>query len=137
VVVTLAGYLWVVAAISTAAADALRWSRGIAGQLTNSEAILVSLIAFVATVTPAAIWVRHLEKRIWSNTVTAVAFSRRARISLVVAFSTLGILSLATNLVEALVLRIPAGQLQTACGAPSIAMSVIAAWGTFWVLGKS
>jgi serine/threonine-protein kinase len=136
VLVTLVGYLWLVAAISTAAADAMRWSRGFAGQLTHSESVLISLIAFVATITPAGIWVRHLEKQVWRNTVTAVAFSRRAQASLVIALSTQGVLTLATNLVEALVLRAPAGQLQTACSAPIIAASVLAAVGSFWIFGR-
>jgi serine/threonine-protein kinase len=136
VVVTLVGYLWLIAAISTAAADALRWSRGYSGQLTNSEAVLISLIAFVATITPAGIWVRHLEKAVWRNTVTAVAFSKRARVSLAIALSTQGVLTLAVNLVEALLLRAPAGHLQLAFSAPSIGASVIAAVGTFFLLGR-
>jgi serine/threonine-protein kinase len=136
VLVTLVGYLWLVAAISTAAANALRLSRGSTGQLTNSEAVLIALIAFVATITPAGIWVRHLEKQVWRNTVTAVAFSRRARMSLAIALSTQGVLTLAVNLVEALVLRAPAGQLQTAFSAPTIAASILAALGAFWIFGK-
>jgi serine/threonine protein kinase len=131
VVLTLVGYIWLVAAISTAAADALRWSRGIQGRITDSEAILILLVAFVATLTPVGIWVRHLEHHVWRNTVTSVEFARRARTSLAVALSTHGILALATNLIESLVLRQTAGQLQAAYDAPTVVVSILAGGLTF------
>src|SRR5512133_3156711 len=127
VLFTLIGYLWLVAAISTAAADGLRWSRGLQGRITDSEAILILLIAIVATITPVGIWVRHLERRVWRNTVTSVAFARRARASLAFALSTYGVLSLAINLIESLVMRQAAGQIQAAYSAPAIVVSMLAA----------
>lgn len=136
VLFTLVGYLWLVAAISTAAADALRWTRGIQGRITDSEAILILLVAFVATATPVGIWVRHLERHVWRNTVTSVAFARRARSSLAIALSTHGMLALATNLLESLVLRQSAGQLQAAYSAPTIAASVVAGGLAFLLAGK-
>ena len=136
VLFTLIGYVWMVAAISTAAADALRWSRGIQGRITDSEAVLILLIAFVATVTPAGIWVRHLERHVWRNTVTSVAFARRARTSLAVALSVHGVLALTTNLLESLVLRQVAGQLQAAYSAPTIVLSVLSGCLTFLFGGK-
>lgn len=136
VLLTLLGYAWILAAISTATADIIRFSRGVAGQLTNSEALLVSLIAFGVTITPAGLWVRHLEKQVWRNSVTAVSFSRRAQASLIVALVTQGVLCLALNLVEALVLRQSAGQLQTAYSAPTILASLVAGISTFWAVGR-
>jgi serine/threonine-protein kinase len=136
VLFTLVGYVWLVAAISTAAADALRWSRGIQGRITDSEAILILLAAFVATVTPAGLWVRHLERHIWRNTVTSVAFARRARTTLAVALSTQGVLALVTNLVESLILRQSAGQLQAAYSAPTIILSVLAGSLAFLFVGR-
>jgi serine/threonine-protein kinase len=136
VLVTLVGYLWIVAAISTAAANMMRFTRGASGQLTNSEAILLSLVAFVATITPMGIWVRHLEKQVWRNSVLAVAFSKRARTALAIALSTQGLLSLSANLVEVLVLRQPAGQLQTLASSPAIVISLLAGIGAFFLLGR-
>ncbi|HEY5959670.1 MAG TPA: hypothetical protein VIV60_24110, partial [Polyangiaceae bacterium] len=136
VLFTLIGYAWLVAAISTAAADALRWSRGLQGRITDSEAILILLVAFVATVTPVGIWVRHLERHVWRNTVTSVAFARRARSSLAVALSTQGILALTINLLESLVLRQSAGQLQAAYSAPTIIVSMFAGGLTFVIAGR-
>lgn len=135
VLITLIGYVWLVAAISTAATDALRWSRGLQGRITDSEAVLILLIAFVATVTPVGIWVRHLERHVWRNTVTSVAFARRARNSLAVALSVQGVLALTTNLLESLVLRQAAGQLQAAYSAPTIVISIFAGVLTF-LLGR-
>jgi serine/threonine protein kinase len=135
VLLTLIGYVWLVAAISTAATDALRWSRGLQGRITDSEAVLILLIAFVATVTPVGIWVRHLERHVWRNTVTSVAFARRARNSLAVALSVQGVLALSTNLLESLVLRQAAGQLQAAYSAPTIIISIFAGVLTF-LLGR-
>jgi len=136
VLYTLIGYAWLVAAISTTAADALRWSRGIQGRITDSEAVLILLIAFVATVTPVGLWVRHLERHVWRNTVTSVAFARRASTSLAVALSVHGILALTTNLLESLVLRQASGQLQAAYSAPTIAVSVFAGGLTFLLSRK-
>jgi serine/threonine protein kinase len=136
VLMTLVGYAWLVAAISTAAADALRWSRGLQGRITDSEAILILLVAFVATLTPVGIWVRHLERRVWRNTVTSVAFARRARTSLAVALSTHGVLALSTSLLESLVLRQSAGQLQAAYSAPTIVVSILAGGLSFLLVGK-
>jgi hypothetical protein len=135
VLYTMIGYAWLVAAISTTAADALRWSRGVQGRITDSEAVLILLIAFVATVTPVGLWVRHLERHVWRNTVTSVAFARRASTSLAVALSVQGVLSLSTNLLESLVLRQAAGQLQAAYSAPTIALSIFAGGLTF-LLGR-
>jgi len=136
VLVTLVGYIWLVTAISTASADVLRSSKGLSGQLTHSEAILIALAAFVATITPAGLWVRHLERQVWRNTVTAVAFSRRAKVSLAIALLTQGVLSLSANLIEVLILRQYAGQLQNVCSASSTFASIVAGATTFWVLGK-
>jgi serine/threonine-protein kinase len=136
VLFTLVGYAWLVAAISTAAADGLRWSRGLQGRITDSEAILILLVAFVATITPVGIWVRHLERHVWRNTVTSVAFARRARSSLAVALSAHGILALTLNLLESLVLRQSAGQLQAAYSAPSIVVSMLAGGLAFIIAGK-
>jgi hypothetical protein len=137
VLFTLIGYIWLVAAISTAAADALRWSRGIQGRITDSEAILIMLVAFVATVTPVGLWVRHLERRVWRNTVTSVAFARRARTSLSIALSVQGVLALTTNLVESLVMRQSAGQIQAAYNAPIIVSSIVAGVLAFLFVGRS
>ena len=109
---------------------------GLSGQLTHSEAILIALAAFVATITPAGLWVRHLERQVWRNTVTAVAFSRRAKVSLAIALLTQGVLSLSANLIEVLILRQYAGQLQNVCSASSTFASIVAGATTFWVLGK-
>lgn len=136
VLFTLMGYLWLVAAISTAAADGLRWSRGLQGRITDSEAILILLVAIVATITPVGLWVRHLERRVWRNTVTSVAFARRARTGLAFALSTYGVLSLAINLVESLVLRQAAGQIQAAYSAPAIVVSMLAAGLIFVLAGR-
>lgn len=136
VLFTLVGYVWLVAAISTAAADALRWSRGLQGRITDSEAVLILLVAFVATATPIGIWVRHLERHVWRNTVTSVAFARRARASLAIALSTQGMLALAINLLESLILRQAAGQLQAAYSAPTIVVSMLAGGLSFLLAGK-
>lgn len=133
---TLVGYVWLVAAISTAAADALRWTRGLQGRITDSEAILVLLVAVIATITPVGLWVRHLERRVWRNTVTSVAFARRARASLAFALSTYGVLALAMNLMESLVLRQVAGQIQAAYSAPAIVLSMVAGALVFLMAGK-
>jgi serine/threonine protein kinase len=136
VLFTLVGYAWLVAAISTAAADALRWSRGLEGRITDSEAILILLIAFVSTVTPVGLWVRHLERHVWRNTVNSVAFARRVRTSLGVALSAHGLLALATNLVESLVLRQAPGYLQAAYSAPAIGASLVAGGLAFVMVGR-
>lgn len=133
---TLVGYLWLVAAISTAAANALRWTRGLQGRITDSEAILVLLVAIVATITPVGLWVRHLERKVWRNTVTSVAFARRARASLAFALSTYGVLALGLNLIESLVLRQVAGQIQAAYSAPAIVLSMLAGAFVFLFAGR-
>lgn len=133
VLATLVGFLWIVAALVSTFAEMLRWSRGVSGRITNSEALLIVLAVFLGMLTPLALWVRHLERRVWGNSVTSLELARRARTSLVVGLSVHGLLTLVISLVESTVLRQPSGQLHAAYGGPAVAMSLFGAAFWYWL----
>ena len=133
---TIVGYGWLLAALITSIADVIRWVRGPAGRLTNSEAMLTTIGVLVATATPLGLWVRHLERRIWHNTAASFELARRVRFSLSIGLAAYGLLVLSANLVEAVILRMPAGHLQGPYGSLIIGLALCIGALSFWSLGK-
>jgi len=136
VLLTLVGYGWVVVTVVVALADGLRFMRGSQGRLTPSEGLLIGIGTFVATLTPAVLWIVHLRRRVWSNTVTSVEFSRRLRRSLLAGVIAQASLGLLVDLVEGTVLRLPMGQLRAACSTPVVLTSLALTALTFCALGR-
>ncbi len=136
VLLTVLGYLWLVAGLVSAVADLLRASRGTLGRVTASEALLATLGALVATITPLALWIRHLERSVWRNSAVSVELARRSLIGLAVGLGLHGLLVLVLNLLEAVVLRQPSGQLLTPFNGPIIVAAFAAAAVSFWVSSR-
>ncbi len=132
VVVTAFGFLWIIAILVTTVTELLRYSRGMTGRLTHSEALLTLLAVLLGMLTPLALWIRYLDQRVWGNTVTSLALARRARTSLIVGLSVHGLLILLIGLVESAVLRAPAGHLHAAYAGPAALFSLFVAAGTSW-----
>ena len=151
IVATLVGYAWLVGILILGAADVIRFSKttivrlvttapegatlSLGGKLTRNEAILVTIGVAAATVTPLLVWVRHVIKKVWPNTSTSVAFAARARASLTAGIVWYGILMLALNLLESVIIRQSPGTLQAIWSAPIVATSLGFLISTWWFAG--
>jgi len=129
VLVTAFGFLWIIAILMTTVTELLRYSRGVSGRLTHSEALLTLLAVVLGMLTPLALWIRHLDQRVWGNTATSLDLARRAQASLLLGLSVHGLLVLFIGLVESAVLRAPAGHLHAAYAGPAALFSLLAAGG--------
>jgi serine/threonine protein kinase len=109
VTLSLLAYVWLVGGTIGIVADVVRLVRGTGSTLSATEAILVATGTVVATATPGVLWVRHVARRIWSNSVRAVALARRLRRALFASVAAYGFGALAVHLTEGVVERASLG----------------------------
>ena len=152
ILVTLVGYAWLVGVLVLGASDVIRFSKtsivrlmttapegatlSLGGKLTRNEALLVSIGAAAATITPLLVWIRHVAKKVWPNTSTSVAFAARARASLTAGIVWYGILTLSLNLLESTIIRQSPGTLQAIWSAPIMVTSLSFLITTWWFAGQ-
>ncbi len=99
VVMTLLGYLWLLAGLIDALAGIVRLLRGRESNVTRPEALLITLGAAAATVTPLILWIRQLA-RWWGNSVRAVQLADRMRRVMTVSIASSGIGALIIRLID-------------------------------------
>ena len=96
---TVVAYFWVLAGLVDALAAIVRLSRGGMGNITRSEAVLITIGSFAATLTPLILWVRMLARG-WNNSVRALQFSEGMRRVVMVSICASGIGALTVRLIE-------------------------------------
>jgi hypothetical protein len=101
-ILTIVGYVWVLASVIDALVGVVRIVRGAASNITRTEALLITLGAFAATLTPLILWVRMLAKS-WGNSVRAVQLADWMRRVLTVSIAASGIGALLIRLFQATV----------------------------------
>jgi serine/threonine-protein kinase len=128
VLFTVCGYAWLAAGLISAVADVLRYGRPPVGTLTYSESVLISLGIGVATMTPLGLWVRHLRRGVWGNTLRSVQLARRVRRAVVAAIAAYGVGMLTLHFFEGVVQRLPLSGGQTSLSGVVFAIGLLFGW---------
>jgi serine/threonine-protein kinase len=95
---TFVAYSWVLAGLIDALAGIVRLTHG-AGNITKSEAVLITIGSFAATLTPLILWVRSLARG-WNNSVRALELAEGMRRVTMVSICASGIGALTVRLIE-------------------------------------
>jgi hypothetical protein len=151
VLLTLVGFAWFAGMLVLGVADFIRFTKAapvrivttapegatllVGGKLTKNEAILVSIGVLAATITPLVVWIRHVARKVWPNTSASVAFSARARSSLVSGIVCFGATTLALGLLESVFFRQSPGTLLAIWSAPVVATSLGCMFIGWWFSG--
>jgi serine/threonine protein kinase len=78
VLLSIVAYVWLLAGLIDALGGVVRIVRGAGSNVTRTEALLITVGAIAATVTPLALWGRRLARG-WGNSVRAVDLADRMR----------------------------------------------------------
>jgi len=95
---TFVAYFWVLAGLIDALAGIVRLTHG-SGNVTKSEAVLITIGSFAATLTPLILWVRSLARG-WNNSVRALELAEGMRRVTMVSICASGIGALTVRLIE-------------------------------------
>jgi serine/threonine-protein kinase len=95
---TVVAYFWVLAGLIDALAGIVRLTHG-AGNITKSEAVLITIGSFAATLTPLILWVRSLARG-WNNSFRALELAEGMRRVTMVSICASGIGALTVRLIE-------------------------------------
>jgi serine/threonine-protein kinase len=96
---TVVAYLWVLAGLIDALAGIVRLVRGPEGNVTKPEAVLITVGALAATLTPLILWVRQLARG-WGNSVRALQLADGMRRVMTLSIAASGVGALGIRLVE-------------------------------------
>jgi serine/threonine-protein kinase len=99
---TIVAYFWVLAGLIDALAGVVRLVRGPNGNVTKPEAVLITLGALAATLTPLILWVRQLARG-WGNSVRALQLADGMRRVMTMSIAAAGIGALVIRLFEVIV----------------------------------
>jgi serine/threonine-protein kinase len=99
---TVVAYVWVLAGLIDALAGTVRLVRGPAGNVTKPEAVLITVGALAATLTPLILWVRQLARG-WGNSVRALQLADGMRRVMTVSIAASGVGALGIRLIEVIV----------------------------------
>ena len=101
-VLTGVAYLWVLAGLIDALSGVVRLARGPAGNVTKPEAVLITVGALAATLTPLILWIRQLARG-WGNSVRAVQLADGMRRIMIASVAVSAVGALSIRLVEVIV----------------------------------
>ena len=79
VLLSVFAYLWAGSCLVDAITASVRLSRGGVVVVTAGESLLVALVVFLVSVTPAVFWVLHVSRKVWPNSVRAVELAAKLR----------------------------------------------------------
>jgi len=96
---TVVAYFWVLAGLVDALSAIVRLSRGGMGNITRSEAVLITIGSLAATLTPLILWIRMLARG-WNNSVRALQLADGMRRIVMVSICASGIGALTVRLIE-------------------------------------
>jgi serine/threonine-protein kinase len=99
---TVVAYVWVMAGLIDALAGVVRLVRGPNGNVTKPEAVLITLGALAATLTPLILWVRQLARG-WGNSVRALQLADGMRRVMTMSIAASGVGALVIRLVQVIV----------------------------------
>jgi serine/threonine-protein kinase len=99
---TVVAYLWVLAGLIDALAGVVRLVRGPTENVTKAEAVLITMGALAATLTPLILWVRQLARG-WGNSVRALQLADGMRRVMTVSIAASGVGALTIRLIEVIV----------------------------------
>ncbi|WP_170319501.1 serine/threonine-protein kinase [Polyangium spumosum] len=107
VLMTALGIFFALGGLITTAASIFRITRGgsATANLTVSESVLLLLLIPVALATPIILFIRHMRKTVWANTVKAIELLGRLRRPVVVGLCAYGFGSMLVRLIESVLLR--------------------------------
>ncbi|MDI3283002.1 serine/threonine-protein kinase [Polyangium sp. 15x6] len=107
VLMTALGIFFTLGGLITTAASIFRITRGggATANLTVSESVLLLLLIPVALATPIILFIRHMRKAVWANTVKAIELLGRLRRPVVVGLCAYGFGSMLVRLIESVLLR--------------------------------
>jgi hypothetical protein len=87
--------------------------------LSDRELVLVILALSSTAVTPAVLWIRHLKRTVWQNSVKVQELLRRVRRVTVAAIAAYGLAALAVRAIDTVVARFSDSALVGAAGGPA------------------
>jgi serine/threonine protein kinase len=99
---TVVAYVWVMAGLIDALAGIVRLVRGSSGNVTKPEAVLITVGALAATLTPLILWVRQLARG-WGNSVRALQLADGMRRVMTMSIAASGVGALTVRLIEVIV----------------------------------
>jgi serine/threonine-protein kinase len=99
---TMVAYLWVLAGLIDALAGIVRLVRGSNENVTKPEAVLITVGALAATLTPLILWVRQLARG-WGNSVRALQLADGMRRVMTVSIAVSGVGALTIRLIDVIV----------------------------------
>jgi serine/threonine-protein kinase len=99
---TAVAYFWVLAGLIDALAGIVRLAHKETGNVTKPEALLITVGALAATVTPLILWIRQLWRR-WGNSVHALQLADGMRRVMTVSIAASGIAALTIRLIQVIV----------------------------------
>jgi len=126
VVLSIVAYLWAIAGVVAVLADCLRLAHGKGSTISSTESVLVVAGTLLATVTPALLWVRHVARRVWTNSVRSVQQARRLKTSLVASVAAYGLGALLVHVFEGVVQRSPMDHTTSAWSILLVVLALIA-----------
>lgn len=103
VVLSALAFIWATTGLTDAIASLIRLislDHASRSELTTIEAWLTLAGAIGVLFTPLLLWIRHVSRRIWTNTPRAIATARRLGQALLVSVATYGVLALVTHVME-------------------------------------
>jgi hypothetical protein len=108
VVASAMGTLWILGGVVAIAQSGIVWAGG--GQVLSRIEVWTTVLGAVgALLTPAVLYVRYINKRVWASTPRAMAFASRVWQTVVASTASFGLAVLGIQLYEGVVSRRPDG----------------------------
>jgi serine/threonine-protein kinase len=95
--------VWLLGGFADAIAGVVRYFHE--GELTFTESLLLSIGSAVAAATPATLYVRHVKRAVWPNSVKALQLAADLRRTVLTAFATYGALAIVLRIVLTMIVR--------------------------------
>lgn len=103
VVLSLLVLFWGIGGFVGAVGGIVRVTRG--GELTRTEAVLLASGACLAALTPAIVYLRHVLKNVWPNTVKALELAGDLRRTAQASLATYGAFALSLRIIDGVILQ--------------------------------